>query len=58
MARAGAARGNTDLIVPARPNKKSEYPDVPMEEYIARKGPQGLPFDPWLRVHTRLGGQS
>ena len=28
-----------------------------MEEYITWKDPQGRAFDPWLRVHTRLGGR-
>jgi hypothetical protein len=26
-----------------------------MEEYVAWKGNDGLPFDPWLRVHVRMG---
>lgn len=29
--------------------------DVPVEEYAARRGPDGLPTDPWLRQHARLG---
>ena len=28
-----------------------------MAEYIARTIPEGLPADPWLRVHARAGGQ-
>jgi hypothetical protein len=28
---------------------------VPIAYYIARRRPDGLPFDPWLRVHERLG---
>jgi hypothetical protein len=28
-----------------------------MTEYAAGTGDDGLPVDPWLRVHTRLGGR-
>jgi hypothetical protein len=28
-----------------------------MTEYAARTRPDGLPEDPWLRVHVRAGGQ-
>ncbi len=27
-----------------------------MERYIDWRGEDGLPFDPWLRLHVRLGG--
>lgn len=54
------------LVAPLRPTRKSEFPWVAIEEYIA--WPQGefpgmsndgdrLPFDPWLRKHIRLGGR-
>lgn len=28
---------------------------MPMAEYIARERDDGLPADPWMRVHSRLG---
>jgi hypothetical protein len=28
-----------------------------MESYVTWTTPEGLPFDPWLRVHVRLGGK-
>ncbi len=28
-----------------------------MESYVSWTTPEGLPFDPWLRVHVRLGGR-
>jgi hypothetical protein len=28
-----------------------------MAEYAARTRPDGLPADPWLRVHVRAGGR-
>ena len=30
---------------------------MPIAEYAARTRPDGLPADPWLRVHVREGGQ-
>jgi len=52
----GRASGLRRLIVPARPVWKSRYPLVPMERYIRWTDEAGRPFDPWLRVHVRLGG--
>jgi GNAT superfamily N-acetyltransferase len=49
--RAGFAR----VVVPARPVGKEAEPNVPMAEYAARRRPDGLPADPWLRTHERLG---
>lgn len=43
------------LIAPIRPTWKSRYPLAPFERYIDWKRPDGLPFDPWIRVHHRLG---
>ena len=28
-----------------------------MDEYITWKNQEGLPFDPWMRVHARLGAE-
>jgi GNAT superfamily N-acetyltransferase len=51
-----AGLGFPDLVVPVRPNRKHEYPDLPMSRYVEWLNPDGLPFDPWLRVHVRAGG--
>lgn len=48
-------RGLTDLVAPIRPSGKATEPDTPMAEYALRRRPDGLPADPWLRVHARLG---
>jgi hypothetical protein len=42
--------------MPVRPSHK---PDVhePMATYAFRTRPDGLPDDPWLRVHVRAGGR-
>jgi hypothetical protein len=57
-ARDNSARlGYTVLVVPARPTRKHEHPHVPMHEYVTWTRPDGLPVDPWLRVHVRAGGE-
>jgi hypothetical protein len=55
MAEIGRRHGFGSLIAPVRPNWKERYPLVPIERYAAWRRPDGLPFDPWLRVHERLG---
>ncbi|MGA2010449.1 MAG: N-acetyltransferase [Solirubrobacteraceae bacterium] len=58
----GAARRNvrrmglSDLFGPVRPTAKSDEPNAAMAEYAARVRDDGLPVDPWLRTHVRLGG--
>lgn len=47
--------GLTALIAPVRPNSKERYPLVPVEEYATWTRPDGLLFDPWMRVHERAG---
>lgn len=41
------------LIIPIRPTLKSKYPINDIDKYIKWKNKDGLPFDPWLRVHVR-----
>ncbi len=56
--RNNAARlGFEHLVAPVRPNGKHLVPDVPIEEYAALVREDGLPQDPWLRVHVRAGGR-
>jgi GNAT superfamily N-acetyltransferase len=43
------------LVAPVRPVRKHEEPHVPIADYAARTRPDGLPSDPWLRAHVRLG---
>jgi GNAT superfamily N-acetyltransferase len=45
------------LVAPVRPTWKDRYPLIPMERYAAWARDDGLPFDPWLRVHARLGAE-
>ncbi len=50
-------QGFADLFAPVRPSLKSAEPLLPMAEYAARVRDDGLPWDPWLRVHVRAGGR-
>jgi hypothetical protein len=45
------------LVVPVRPPGKAAEPFTSMAAYAARTREDGLPADPWLRVHVRLGGR-
>jgi GNAT superfamily N-acetyltransferase len=45
------------LIAPVRPTLKERYPLTPMERYFRWERPDGLPLDPWFRVHRRLGAE-
>ena len=45
------------LTIPVRPSLKSKYPVTSIDEYITWKRENGLPFDPWLRVHVKTGGK-
>jgi GNAT superfamily N-acetyltransferase len=56
--RRNAARlGYDTLVAPVRPNGKHLEPMTSMTEYAARVRDDGLPVDPWLRVHVRAGGE-
>jgi GNAT superfamily N-acetyltransferase len=57
MKEIGKQHGLTALYAPVRPNMKSRYPLTPMERYITWATPTGEPFDPWIRVHARLGAK-
>jgi hypothetical protein len=45
------------LIAPVRPTWKERYPLIPLERYMRWTRADGLPFDPWIRVHQRLGAE-
>ena len=51
------ARGNglSAVVAPVRPSWKERYPLVPIERYAEWRRSDGLLFDPWMRVHERLG---
>lgn len=57
MAGVAVAHGLGALVAPVRPSLKGRYPLTPMTRYVTWKRPDGSPFDPWLRVHWRLGAR-
>lgn len=52
-----AELGCRDLFGPVRPTRKALEPRSGAGEYARRVREDGLPQDPWLRVHARLGGR-
>ncbi|CAL9482409.1 hypothetical protein SUDANB176_03075 [Streptomyces sp. enrichment culture] len=48
-------RGFREVVAPVRPSAKHLEPRTPIGEYVRRVRPDGLPQDPWLRVHARAG---
>ncbi|MFD0367903.1 N-acetyltransferase [Streptomyces sp. NPDC127114] len=55
--RDNAARlGFSEVVAPVRPNAKHLEPEASIHEYAFRtRASDGLPHDPWLRVHVRAG---
>lgn len=45
------------MIAPVRPTLKSRYPLTPIEQFATWTRDDGLPLDPWLRTHIRLGAR-
>lgn len=57
MAALARQHGLKTLIAPVRPSLKQLYPLTPMERYITWARADGTHFDPWLRVHQRMGAE-
>ena len=57
MVELGRAHGLGALIAPVRPSWKERYPLTPIDRYAQWTRDDGLPFDPWMRVHARLGAE-
>lgn len=51
------AHGLGALIACVRPTLKDRYPTIPIERYATWTREDGLPFDPWIRLHARIGGR-
>lgn len=47
----------TNVIIPIRPTWKERYPLTSIKRYAQWTRSDGAPFDPWLRVHWRLGAE-
>jgi len=57
MKAAARSTGFRAVIACLRPTWKDRYPLVPIERYAWWTRDDGLPFDPWIRLHHRLGGR-
>jgi hypothetical protein len=57
MRRAAGSHGLRELIAPVRPTRKSLYPLIPIEHYVDWRREDGSHFDPWIRLHERVGGR-
>jgi GNAT superfamily N-acetyltransferase len=57
MRDAARAAGLRELIAPVRPTLKARYPLIPIERYAEWRRDDGSHFDPWIRVHERVGGE-
>jgi GNAT superfamily N-acetyltransferase len=53
----GRDHGMTRVLAPLRPTRKHAYPLTSIEEYASWVRDDGLPLDPWLRLHVRAGGR-
>lgn len=51
------AGGLPQVIAPVRPTLKSRYPLTPIDTFMTWTRADGLPLDPWLRTHIRLGAR-
>jgi GNAT superfamily N-acetyltransferase len=56
MGAAARTRDLHPLVAPVRPTWKDRYPLTPIDQYARWTRADGASFDPWIRVHTRLGG--
>jgi GNAT superfamily N-acetyltransferase len=57
MREVAAGHGLDALVAPVRPTFKARYPLTPIEHYLMWRRDDGELFDPWLRVHERLGAE-
>lgn len=49
--------GSRALVAPIRPILKAQYPLVDLAGYLTWRTADGRPFDPWVRLHLREGGE-
>lgn len=54
---AAGRAGLNAVLAPVRPTHKDRYPLIPIERYMQWRRADGSHFDPWLRLHERLGGE-
>jgi hypothetical protein len=52
-----AAHHLAKVVAPVRPTRKYLYPLLDIDAYAAWVRNDGMPWDPWLRLHVRIGGR-
>jgi hypothetical protein len=57
MATMARRAGLAPLVAPVRPSWKDRFPLDAIVDYAFWQRRDGRPFDPWLRVHVRLGAR-
>src|SRR4051812_35780100 len=57
MREVAGVHGLQRFVAPVRPTMKAMYPLTSMARYVQWRRFDGLPLDPWLRVHVRLGAE-
>jgi GNAT superfamily N-acetyltransferase len=57
MAGVAAAHGLDCMIAAVPPTRKERSPLTPIERYKLSRREDGLPYDPWLRTHERVGAE-
>lgn len=55
MATIARTAGLAPLVAPVRPMWKDRFPLHSVDDYVRWERRDGLPFDPWIRLHVRLG---
>jgi hypothetical protein len=53
----GQRQGLIHVVAPVRPSLKERYPLVAIERYVRWRRWDGQLFDPWMRVHERMGAR-
>lgn len=57
MAQLAQGKGLEAFVAPVRPTLKASYPLAGMGQYVKWTDGEGLPFDPWVRTHAKLGAE-
>ena len=61
MLEAGGDEQAEYCVLPGLPTSRTrdrELAEMPFEEFARRTGPDGMPEDPWIGLHLRMGGGS
>ena len=57
LSNTGQLHGLTRTLAPLRPTRKHLYPLISITEYASWVREDGRAFDPWLRLHLRVGAR-